>query len=113
MVSKLGNKEYCSRIFMAWKPAILLGKKIIIRTRQKSLKMLREVRRELLLELQKMTTNQRDEFLRGAEEFYKGLMKMEKVRAAIAKPVDCEHAFVMNASYYSHYIESISVRYRR
>jgi hypothetical protein len=47
--------------------------------------MLRQIREELSLELDKMTPKQREEFFRGAEELFHGLQKMEKVRAAIAR----------------------------
>jgi len=46
--------------------------------------MLREMRKELSLELAKMSPKQREEFFRGAEEFYAGLKKMERVRASIS-----------------------------
>jgi hypothetical protein len=47
--------------------------------------MLRQIRKELSLELEKMTPEQREEFFKGAKEFYEGLRKMEKVRAAITR----------------------------
>jgi hypothetical protein len=46
--------------------------------------MIREIRRELSLELVKMSSKQREEFFKGAEEFYAGLKKMERVRASIS-----------------------------
>lgn len=50
-----------------------------------NLKMLRQIREELSVELEKMTPKQREEFFKGAEELYEGLKKMEKVRASIAR----------------------------
>ncbi len=55
------------------------------KTKHDNLKMLRQIRKELSLELEKMTSDQREEFFKGAEEFYEGLRKMEKVRASIAR----------------------------
>ncbi len=55
------------------------------RGKQDNLKMLRDIRKELSSELEKMTPDQREEFFRGAEEFYKGLTRMEKVRTAVAR----------------------------
>ncbi len=55
------------------------------KAKRDNLKMLRQIRKELSLELEKMTPEQREEFFKGAEEFYEGLRKMEKVRAAIAR----------------------------
>ena len=50
-----------------------------------NLKMLRQIRKEVSSELEKMTPEQRQEFFKGAEELYEGLKKMEKVRAAVAR----------------------------
>ncbi len=49
-----------------------------------NLKMLHGIRKELSLELVKMSSKQREEFFQGAEEFYAGLKKMERVRASIS-----------------------------
>ena len=50
-----------------------------------NLKMVQHIRKELSLELEKMTPRQREEFFKGAEELFEGLKKIEKVRAAIAR----------------------------
>ena len=55
------------------------------KTKRDNLKMLSQIRKELSIELEKMTPKQREEFFKGAEEFYKGLKKMERVRAAITR----------------------------
>jgi hypothetical protein len=46
--------------------------------------MIRKIREELSLELDKMTTKQREKFFKGAKEVYEGLRKMAKARTTIA-----------------------------
>jgi hypothetical protein len=57
----------------------------LAKAKHDNLKMLRQIRKEISSELEKMTPEQRQEFFKGAEELYEGLKKMEKVRAAIAR----------------------------
>lgn len=47
--------------------------------------MLRKIREELSLELEKMTPKQCEEYFKGAYEVYEGLKKMAKIREAITK----------------------------
>ncbi len=47
--------------------------------------MLQKIRKDLSLELEKMTPRQREEFFKGAEKVYEGLKKMAKARATIAR----------------------------
>ena len=50
-----------------------------------NVKMLRKIREELSLELEKMAPKQREEYFKGAYEVYEGLKKMAKARAAIIR----------------------------
>lgn len=50
-----------------------------------NLKLLSKIRKELSQDLEKMTPQQREEFLKGTEEIYKGLRKMAKVKQSIAR----------------------------
>lgn len=50
-----------------------------------NVKMLRKIREELSLELEKMSPKQREEYFKGASEIYGGLKKMAKARAAITR----------------------------
>ena len=50
-----------------------------------NVKMLRKIREELSLELEKMAPKQREEYFKGAYEVYEGLKKLAKVRVAITR----------------------------
>jgi hypothetical protein len=51
--------------------------------RQSSLNELRKIRRELSEEMSKMTSRQRREYAKAAEEVYRGLEKMTKIRSLV------------------------------
>ncbi|HEX9844931.1 MAG TPA: hypothetical protein VGA92_00535 [Candidatus Nitrosotenuis sp.] len=54
-------------------------------TKHDNLKMLDQIRKELSQDLEKMTSQQREEFFKGTEEIYEGLKKMAKVRQSITR----------------------------
>ncbi len=53
--------------------------------KHENVKMLQKIRKDLSLELEKMTPRQREEFFKGAEKVYEGLKNMAKARATIAR----------------------------
>jgi predicted CopG family antitoxin len=57
----------------------------LVKGKHDNLKMLRQIRKELSLELKKMAPEQRKEFITGTEDVYEGLKKMAKARQSIAR----------------------------